>query len=219
MKIMRSRTPLHLTRRNFLRGGLGTIGAMGLAASQLMRFADAATASGPPRFVFVYSPCGRHDAWQTNTPGKNFTLGDTMEMFEPWKSRTVIMDGLTVAYRPPHLNAHWGGAHSLLGGRAPMDYGKYPGEGSNMSSGSQRTFDQLVADHLGAQTPVRNVVLGGLDNNNEQRGLDLSYYGRDMPQRAIHEADVLFESLFNGGQGAQIPLTQNDVATFIPRAV
>ena len=56
-------------------------------------------------------------------------------------------------------------------------------------------------------------MLGGLDNNNEQRGLDLSYYGRDMPQRAIHEADVLFSSLFGAGKSGQVPMMENDIAT------
>jgi Protein of unknown function (DUF1552) len=201
-----------MKRRNFLQGAVGG-SALGLLANRLQARADGAPAK--PRFIFVYTPCGREPSWRTGTVGSKFTLGQTMAMFEPYKSRTAIMDGFTTVNFGYHINAHWGPLHTMLGGWAPL---RLPGDaGGALSTGAQRSFDHLLADRLGRYSPVRNIVLGGRDRNNGNNSLMCSWIAPKTGQVPIHEPDQAFAALFgNSGSGS---ISQSRDAREIERAL
>jgi hypothetical protein len=181
-------------RRSFLRLVRGAT-ALGLTAAHLSRVARA-DGKASPRFVFVYTPAGREPSWRTGTAGTSYTLGPTMTMFEPVRSKVTIIEGLT-SVNFQRFNAHWGSLHCLLGGQPPA---LRPGNsGGLLSEGSQRTFDHLLGDRLGKGTPVKNVVLGGADRNNEHGSLLLSWSGPRQAQPPIHPPDRAFAALFGGG--------------------
>jgi hypothetical protein len=191
---------VNLSRRSFIGGGLG---ALGLTAWQHRAIAQTGGVA-PSRFVFLYTPCGRDPSWQTDTPGASFTLCPTLQMFEPYRSRMCLLDGFTlVNFGYAAFNSHFGGNSTLLGGKAPIKVGVAANEG--VPASSQRTFDHLLADRIGATSPVRNIVLGGFDKNNVSGVQQLSYTGSNEPTLPIHLPDRAFAALFAGANAPPMP--------------
>lgn len=182
-----------MKRRDLIRATVaGT--TLGLVSRRLRAVAD--TGRTMPRFVFVYTPCGRHPSWRTGKVGRDYELAPTMSMFEPYKEKTCILDGFTTVNFGYHINAHWGPLHTMLGGHPPL---RRPGDqGGALSVGSQRTFDHLLADRLGAAHPVRNIVLGGRDRDNGagSNSLMASWAGPATSQHPVHDPDQSFAALF-----------------------
>jgi hypothetical protein len=183
---------LNMPRRGFLAGGLS---ALGLAAWQHRAIAQ--TNVAPPRFIFVYTPCGREPSWRTDTPGPSFTLAPTLQMLEPYRSRMALLDGFTIVnFDYAVFNSHLAGVCTMLGGRVPLKkVGDFQG---GIPASAQRTFDQQLADRIGTSTPIRNIVLGGLDKNNDAGSQQISYTAPDQPELPIHEPDRAFAALFAG---------------------
>lgn len=199
-----------LNRRTFLRSGFAGMGALGLAAFEQRAIAQAGGLA-PARFLFIYTPAGRESSWRTDTPGPAFTLGPTMTMFEPFRKKLILLDGFTVPNFSYGINAHLGPVHCMLGGRAPINKG---GDfGGNRCAGSQRTFDHLLADRIGLQTPVRNIVLGGLDKNHDEGMQFLSWTGPEQPQLPLHETDKTFAALFSGRTDLPLTMDPNEGAS------
>lgn len=193
-------TPINLPRRGFLVGGLS---ALGLAAWQHTAIAQAGGVA-PPRFVFVYTPCGREPSWRTDTPGANFTLAPTLQMFEPYRTRMAMLDGVTIVnFDYGVFNSHLAGVCTMLSGRVPLKkMGDFQG---GIPASSQRTFDHLLADRIGTMSPIRNIVLGGLDANNDAGSQQVSYTGPDQPEPPIHAPDKAFAALFAGAASTPLP--------------
>lgn len=191
---------VNLSRRGLLAGGLS---ALGLAALQHRATAQAGGLA-PPRFVFIYTPCGREPSWRTDTPGPSFTLAPTLQMFEPYRSRMTMIDGVTIVNFDYGLyNAHLAGVCSMLSGRIPV---KVPGDANGgVPACSQRTFDHLLGDRIGMSSPVRNIVLGGLDTINDFGSQQVSYTASNQPELPIHEPDRAFAALFAGAGSAALP--------------
>ncbi len=190
-------------RRAFLGAGMS---ALGMAALQQRAVAQA-DGMAAPRFVFIYTPCGREPSWRTETPGAGFTLAPTLQMFEPFRERMAIIDGVTlVNFDYAKYNSHLGGISTLLGGKIPLKKaGDFQG---GIPVSSQRTFDHLLADRIGATSPVSNIVLGGVDRNNDAGALQLSYTAADQPELPIHEPERAFAALFAGAQ-VNVPSPQD----------
>jgi hypothetical protein len=183
---------------------------MGLAALEQRALAQASGVA-PARFVFIYTPAGREPSWRTTAPGSNYQLGPTMTMFEPFRDKMILLDGFTVANFGYDINAHLGPVHCLLGGKPPLNEG---GDfGGNLCSGSQRTFDHLLADRIGTQTPVRSIVLGGLDTNHAQGSQSVSWTGPKQVQLPLHETDRTFAALFAGSAPLPQPGDPNAAET------
>jgi hypothetical protein len=90
-----------------------------------------------------------------------------------------------------------------LGGKKPINKG---GDfGGNLSAGSQRTFDHLLGDRLGATSPVRNIVVGGLDKNHEQHSQSVSWSAPDQAALPLHDPDQTFAALFAGNEEQPAP--------------
>lgn len=185
-----------MKRRSFLHAALGS-SVVSLLSSRL---AAAAEASVLPRFVFIYTPAGRHPSWRTEAETtRAFKLGPTMTMFEPYRDKLCLLDGFTLLNFGYQFNSHYGGLHSMLSGRALR---RRPGdEGGALSVASQRTFDHLLADRIGGRTPVRNIVIGGRDrdNGNGTNQLIASWTAPATPNHPIHDPDRAFAALFGAG--------------------
>lgn len=192
---MRTANRKTLGRRAFMGAGMSALGFLALQ----QRAVAQGDGVGAPRFVFLYTPCGREPSWRTETPGANFTLGPTLQMFEAFKSRMAIVDGVTIVnFDYAKYNAHLAGTCTLLGGRIPLQkVGDFAG---GIPVSSQRTFDHLLADRIGTSSPVRSIVLGGVDRNNDAGALQVSYTGPDQPELPIHEPEKAFAALFAGSQ-------------------
>ncbi|MDX2022552.1 MAG: DUF1552 domain-containing protein [Deltaproteobacteria bacterium] len=192
-----------MNRRTFLTGSASAT-ALGLLCTRLQRTASA-QGVGRPRFIFIYTPSGREPSWRTGTPGPNFKLGPTMSMFEPYKSKMCLLEGFTGVNFGYQLNAHWASLHCLLGGKAPL---QRPGNsGGGLSEGSQRTFDHLLADRIGRADPVKNVVVGGSDRDNDNGSLAASWSGPKQVQLPVHDPDKVFASLFAGNAAPAVNST------------
>ena len=76
------------TRRGLL-SAIAKAPALLLAARQLQAATDKGRAA--PRFIFIYTPGGRVPSWRTDTPGRDYKLGPTMSMFEPYRRRMAIL--------------------------------------------------------------------------------------------------------------------------------
>ncbi len=190
-------------RRTFLRAGFAAAGAMGLVAWKQQAIAQS-EGLAPARFLFLYTPSGREPSWRTDTPGPSYTLGPTMQMFEPYKSKLSIIDGLTVVkFDYGNFNSHFAGSVCMLGGKEPQRIGTQANEG--VPASVQRTFDHLMGDRIGTETPVRNIVVGGLDTDNEAGVQSISWSAPMQVETPIHDPARAFAALFAGGAPTPLP--------------
>jgi len=199
-----------MNRRTALKQIVGTT-TLGLAATRLGATARA-QGIARPRFIFIYTPSGREPSWRTGTAGPDFKLSDGMNVFAPYRKKMCLFEGFTVPNFGYHLNAHWASLHCLLGGKAPLQ--RSGNSGGGLSEGSQRTFDHLIADRIGKNDPVKNIVVGGLDRDNDNGSLLASWSGPKQPQHPNHDPAQVFKTLFSGASNAPLP---NDTAAIEAR--
>ena len=144
-------TKLALPRRTFLRG----IGAT-LALPLLDAMVPAMTAMARPvkRLGFVYVPNGAAPGyWKPKGTGTSFELSPSLSPLEPFRDRLVVPTGLS------QLNAngldngdHTRGQAVWLSG-VPIKLT----QGADVQNGT--TVDQLAAQELGKDTPLRSLEL------------------------------------------------------------
>src|SRR5260221_4745821 len=115
----------------------------------------------------------------------------------------ALLDGFTIVnFDYGAFNSHLAGVCCMLSGRVPLKRtGNFQG---GIPASSQRTFDHLLADRIGMTSPIRNIVLGGLDSNNDAGSQQISYTGSDQPELPIHEPDRAFAALFAGAASSPL---------------
>lgn len=184
-----------LNRRTFLRGLLGgTAVAIGLPPLEMFMnshgTAYAATgASGfPTRFGLFYWGNGHlADRWNPTATGQGdeWAISDQLMPLAAFKSRMTLVTGLDVPYAgvgEPHFET----ACRFLAGQPLI----MTGEDWTFSA---KTFDQVMADHLGADTRFKSLEFGA---DKKRRGL--SYTGPYAQAPAEVSPYALFERVFGG---------------------
>ena len=191
-------TRRHLSRRTFLRG---TGAAMALPLLDSMAPAMSATPKPTPRFGAIYFPHGATmSRWTPADEGRDFTFSEILQPLAPYRSQINVISNLghPLAYGPGGAtgNHNRSSATYLSGAKAAA--GAQPKLGI--------TVDQVVARHLGRDTPLPSLELS-IENASLSCGEGLSCAYRNtiswqsdtssLPMQ--NNPQVLFEQLFGDG--------------------
>ncbi len=190
----------YLDRRTFLRGMGATVALPLLDAMIPARTLLAATARPVPRMAFVYFPHGAiMDEWTPATAGRDLALGRILNPLTPFRNRLTIVSGLENrhAYGPVHAIT----PGTWLSGVSPRDHGD-PKQGA--------TTDQIAADHIGQDTPLRSIAVAAEETKrigagswqgeyDDSYGTTISFRGARMPVAMEFSPRRLFDRLFDRG--------------------
>lgn len=149
----------HLSRRTLLRGA-GTVIALPLLDSMIpASVALAQTAANPtPRLGCIYIPHGATMAqWTPAKTGKDFEITPILKSLEMYRDKMNIISGLANTPVGPQEGEDSGGAQNHERAAAAFLTCAHPIKGDRAMVG--QSFDQVVAEHLGQDTPLPSVEL------------------------------------------------------------
>ena len=188
-----------ISRRTFLQGVGVTIALPWLESLPGVGTAAAATtgaaAALPKRFAVLFMGCGVNpDHWWAQGAGAEMELGKTLAPLEPLKGKINVISGLF------HKSATKQGIHpaqtgNLLSG-VPFAKGAIVHSGISM--------DQVVANHIGQETPQPSMVLAceqpmtGYHESNFSNAYSshISWQSADSPVPNEMYPSLAFDSLF-----------------------
>ncbi len=208
------KTPI--SRRTLLKG---TGVAMGLPWLESM--ANAATAPPPQRFAVLFMGTGISPGrWWAKGSGATLELSESLAPLEPLKAKLNVIDGLF------NKAATGQGIHPAMTGN--LLSGVPIRKGSIIQGGI--TIDQLLANHIGQDTPQPSMVLAceramtGFHETNFSNAYSshISWQNSDSPVPNEMYPSLAFDSLFeNGGQlrNASILDRVKDQAQSITRTI
>jgi hypothetical protein len=150
----------HLSRRTMLRG-LGTAVALPLLDSMVpasTALAQTAAVPAMPRVGCIYIPHGATMAyWTPTTTGKNFEFTPILKPLEQYRNQLNVISGLANAPVGPESGEDSGGAQNHERAAAAFLTAAHPVSGDRAFVG--QSFDQVLAEHLGQDTPMPSVEL------------------------------------------------------------
>lgn len=186
------------SRRRFLYGAGASLPLPFLTSLHARRFA-AREPAPPARSVFMFFPNGIWEQdWTPAEDGPEYTLTPTLQPLEPIRSDVLVLTGLDKRH------SHDGGGHQTATANFLTGLPVHKTSGKQLSAGGI-SVDQLIASHIGDQTPVRNLVLGvepvrtGVDR---PTGVTLLYTSliswetSERPAMPQNSPRVVFERLF-----------------------
>ncbi len=196
-------TRRHLSRRAVLRGAGA---ALALPLLDSMVPALGAVPKPKVRFGAIYFPHGATMArWTPEDDGKGFTFSEILQPLEPYRAHVSVISNLghPLAYGPGGATGNHNRSCATFLSGAKAASGAQPRLGI--------TVDQIVAKHLGGDTPLPSLELmieeAGLSCG---EGLScayrntLSWQNETSPLPMQNNPQVLFEQLFgDGANGAQ----------------
>lgn len=177
-------------RRTFLRGAGA---AMALPALEIMspaiHTAGAAELNDALRLCVLYKGCGVNpSSWDVTGGGEtNFRLPKLLEPLEGHQSDITILSGIDSDHRAN--GTHVAATLAFMTGRVKQSNYK-----------QSQSFDQVIADAIGGETPVKSLVLRGdpyIDKNDSSENF-LSYDREGEPLPVAADPEVVFNSLFRG---------------------
>lgn len=199
---MRFNSRKHLARRTFLRG-MGVTVALPLLDSMIpASTALAATAANPKaRFLGIYLPHGATmDKWTPAQEGAGFEFTESLKPIEKLRERVCVVSNLAHP-QAGGIGSDAGADHARSA--AVFLSGAHPEKGS-VHGGT--TIDQVLAEHVGQDTPLPSIELGieevGLNCGS---GYGCAYYNTiswrtpTMPLPMENSPQVVFERLFGDG--------------------
>lgn len=147
---------MRLSRRALMGGAAGALGAHLLPfLPSSVRSARAQGMKAPKRLLVVFSPMGYLESGFFPTGStSDFTLGETQTVLEPFKSKLIYLDGMSLYgaewYFPDDDNEHGSGMAMAFTASKKEVYATGP------------SFEQVIADKVYAAepTPFRSVALG-----------------------------------------------------------
>jgi len=158
----RAPTPANSTisRRGFLRGASGLALALPwlesfpLRADETGKRVAAGAAQQPPvRFACLFFSNGvEPEHWWAHGRAADMEIGPGLSPMQPWREEIVFVRGLFNEQAARHKSAHLGRSPNLLSGAWVST------DQNQIRVG--RTMDQVLAQHIGQQTPVPSLVLG-----------------------------------------------------------
>jgi len=199
---MRFNSKKHLARRTFLRG-MGVTVALPLLDSMIpASTALADTAANPKaRFLGIYLPHGATmDKWTPAQEGAGFEFTESLKPLEKLRDRVCVVSNLAHP-QAGGIGSDAGADHARSA--AVFLSGAHPEKGS-VHGGT--TIDQVLAEHMGQDTPLPSIELGieevGLNCGS---GYGCAYYNTiswrtpTMPLPMENSPQVVFERLFGDG--------------------
>ena len=149
-----------LSRRTFLRGAAGAalvtpwLESLPMRAEETGKLLAASVSDKPPvRFACLCFADGvEPDYWWAKGQGTSMELGEALSPMAPHREDMLFINGLYNQQAAEHRSVHLGRFPNLLSGAWVGT------EQGNLSVG--RTIDQVMAQHVGAQTKVPALTLG-----------------------------------------------------------
>jgi hypothetical protein len=189
------------SRRRFLSSlglGLGSLALQPLAA----RLHGEAWGAAPrqKRVVFIAMGNGLPDeqlGFASRQSETDWHFHEALAPLAPWKQRMVVLRNLTLGLSAMQ---HSGG-YGVLTGLGAGDGERAEGNGPQGIS-----IDQVLAGHLGADTPFRSVLCGVHGDRTKVMHQNLFAAGRDQPVAFPVTAARLHETLFPAAAGNQARL-------------
>jgi len=193
--------PNNASRREFLRN-LG-IGAAALPFALNLTSLGLAHPSAPvrrKRLVVMFSPNGVvPKAFWPDKVGENFKLKDILKPLEPWKSRTLVLNGVCDKVRGDGDN-HMRGIGCLLTG-AELFPGNIQGGGATPAGWSKGiSIDQEIKNFLQANPATRtrfgSLEFGVMVPDRADTWTRMSYAGANKPLAPIDDPYQMFSKLY-----------------------
>jgi hypothetical protein len=210
-------TKLALPRRTFLRGVGVTLALPLLDAMVPALSAMTKTAAKPvPRLGFVYVPNGVIlDKFTPASEGAGFEFTPILKPLEHLRDRVTVLSGL--ALKPAEAAGDGSGDHARgSAGWLSAVHAKRT-EGADLEGG--KTIDQMAADKLGTDTPLRSLELAVDDVSQLIGSCDsgyacsytntLSWRTPTTPLPMQTNPRVVFERLFGDGGGVEQRIAQS----------
>lgn len=189
-----------LSRRRFLRGSTVLLGLPFLPSLTHKTYASAEEIKAPIRSAFIYFPNGVWEkAWVPEKTGSDFELPPSLEPLADLRSEVTVLSGLD------KKNSHGGDGHYAKTANFLTGMPVAKTTGKDISSGGI-SVDQLIANHVGNQTPLPSLELGtepvisGIDSNVGYTRLYGSHISWQTPTRPIAKEinpRVVYERLFS----------------------
>jgi hypothetical protein len=210
-------TKLALPRRAFLRGVGATISLPLLDAMVPALSAMTKTAANPvKRLGFVYVPNGVIlDRFTPASQGAGFAFTPILQPLEHLRDRVTVVSGL--ALKPAEAAGDGSGDHARGSAAWLSAVHAKRTEGADLEGGT--TIDQLAADKLGADTPLRSLELVVDDVSQLIGSCDSGYacsYTNTLcwrtpttPLPMQTNPRVVFERMFGDGGGAEARIAQS----------
>lgn len=198
---------MQIPRRHFLRkttiGGAGlTLGLpwlSSLSSSPRVNASEAEVNTPPLRSAFLYFPNGVWEKdWKPSGEGADYELSPTLKPLADFRDDFQVITGLDKQHSHEG-DGHYAKTANFLTG---MPVAKTTGK--NISSGGI-SIDQLIASHVGNQTPLPSLELGidpvisGIDSNVGYTRLYGSHISWQSPTRPVAKdisPRVVYQRLF-----------------------
>lgn len=190
---------IHSTRRQFIR-------SMGLGAAalpfvcNLSSFANSPTPARKQRLIVVFSPNGViQPTFWPEEEGSEFTLGESVSPFEPFKDQTLFLRGISNRIRGDG-DGHMRGIGCLLTG-IELFPGNIQG-GSDTPAGWAKghSIDQEVRAHLQANEATRtrfgSLEFGVMVPDRADTWTRMVYAGANKPISPIDDPYQMFAKLY-----------------------
>lgn len=190
---------IHSTRRQFIR-------SMGLGAAalpfvcNLSSFANSSTPARKQRLIVVFSPNGViQPTFWPEEEGSEFTLGESVSPFEPFKDQTLFLRGISNRIRGDG-DGHMRGIGCLLTG-IELFPGNIQG-GSDTPAGWAKghSIDQEVRAHLQANEATRtrfgSLEFGVMVPDRADTWTRMVYAGANKPISPIDDPYQMFAKLY-----------------------
>jgi Protein of unknown function (DUF1552) len=195
----------HLPRRTFLRG-VGVTLALPLLDSMVPAQTPLSKTAAAPhsRFCGIYVPHGATmDKWTPAQEGSGFEFPETLKPLEKLRDRLCVVSNLAHP-QASGVGSDAGADHARSA--AVFLSGAHPEKGSVHSG---MTVDQVLAQHIGQDTPLPSIELGieevGLNCGS---GYGCAYFNTiswrtpTLPLPMENSPQVVFERLFGDGANA-----------------
>jgi len=198
-------TKKHLPRRMFLRG-LGVTVALPLLDSMVPAQTPLSKTAATPksRFCGIYLPHGATmDKWTPAQTGSGFEFTESLKPLEKFRDRVCVVTNLAQP-AAGGVGSDAGADHARSA--AVFLSGAHPEKGSVHAG---RTVDQVLAEHIGQDTPLPSIELAieevGLNCGS---GYGCAYYNTiswrtpTLPLPMENSPQVIFERLFGDGSNS-----------------
>ncbi len=182
------------SRRRFLASlGLGAGAAfLGPIATSLHQRAYGAEPTRRKNIVFIAMSAGLPDlqlGWPSRTDETHWELHEALAPLAPWKERMLVVRNLSLGLGAMQHSGGYGLMAGLGAGDGETPLGNAP---------QGQTIDQLIAEQISRDTPVRSLLFGIDQSEAKVMHQTIFASGRDQPLPHPVRASKLYESLFPG---------------------
>lgn len=195
-------TKKHLARRTVLKGAGVTMGLPMLEA--MIPAASAQNAADPQlRAAFVYTPHGVIlDEWVPTSEGADYEMTPILKPLEPFRDQLQVFSNMRLNTDNATGSGHATSSCTWMSGAIAKDT-----SGADVEAG--KTIDQMIADHIGQETPLPSIELAIEDSGHMIGACDgtsscsyinsISWKEATQPLPMEINPRIIFERMFGYG--------------------